>query len=902
MEQTIDKFIEKILTTNKVICNNIEKREKINDDGLLAQNILAQLRNFVEAIILKIYSIQHSADFSQESKKRAIKFIKQNDDFVFLARLHRRLEVTDSHSTVEPESALRLMWRYYDDLLNCSKYLKDNYNIDTLHNLEKLPIEEDETLKDYYKQISLELERFKQLEIKESPTNRFYIHKKKIFRVNGKKYYELTISEADSKITKFDRVIAFTQLDIPSYYAVHLKFTSSKINIINRSMPIKIIVGFKVSTRPCEFDNYFKLIGHKTKIRTKDTEYKNLMTYLSNTYRNLTDFLDFDDEIFYKIKNKICKEVKSTPIFDGIEKIRAFYNKPGYNVLKYLLYRLNNKVLRSQFDVNQNEKLSNLYLKYKCIPFDNMPFAGNLSDYNTNLSDLFDCIDIIDREHELLYRKIRTNTEINAQLYTPLSELEKFKDINSLINTYNSKLYYKHKKDGSLILENGFVFISGYENDSVYIIQKLIELSKDKVQGYSDSVIDWLEKSAYAIDDISKRDILQKMFEESKVALICGSAGTGKSTMIKHISSFFRDYKKCYIANTHSAVENLKRNIGNLDTNNYSTIKSFIESGNSEYDILFVDECSTVSNYDMSRILMKTKFKLLVLVGDIYQIESIKFGNWFYIAKESLPNKCVHELSYVHRSTQPDLLKLWSSVRELKSDTIPDIMELYGFCSSMNESIFKKENEDEIVLCLNYDGLYGINNLNKFLQDNQEGKFVQIGLEQYRVGDPIIFKENQKYGKYLYNNLKGTILDIDSYKEGTKFKLEVDIVFNSLDVENAPFELEEPINKGKSVITLKVGNFINIDDEDRSDENVVPFQVSYAVSIHKAQGLEYDSVKIVITDDVEELISHNIFYTAITRARKELKVYWTKSAEENILKNMHFMFNKRDAKILLKKI
>ena len=47
----------------------------------------------------------------------------------------------------------------------------------------------------------------------------------------------------------------------------------------------------------------------------------------------------------------------------------------------------------------------------------------------------------------------------------------------------------------------------------------------------------------------------------------------------------------------------------------------------------------------------------------------------------------------------------------------------------------------------------------------------------------------------------------------------------------------------------------------------MPFQVAYAVSIHKAQGLEYDSVKIVITGANEDDISHSIFYTAVTRAR-----------------------------------
>ena len=66
------------------------------------------------------------------------------------------------------------------------------------------------------------------------------------------------------------------------------------------------------------------------------------------------------------------------------------------------------------------------------------------------------------------------------------------------------------------------------------------------------------------------------------------------------------------------------------------------------------------------------------------------------------------------------------------------------------------------------------------------------------------------------------------------------------------------------------------DDEDVDDsayDMTVPFQIAYAVSIHKAQGFEYNSVKIVVTDEVEELVTHNIFYTAITRAREKLKIY-----------------------------
>ena len=49
------------------------------------------------------------------------------------------------------------------------------------------------------------------------------------------------------------------------------------------------------------------------------------------------------------------------------------------------------------------------------------------------------------------------------------------------------------------------------------------------------------------------------------------------------------------------------------------------------------------------------------------------------------------------------------------------------------------------------------------------------------------------------------------------------------------------------------------DEERTTMEHIVPFQIAYAVSIHKAQGLEYDSVKIVIADETEDQITHNIF-------------------------------------------
>jgi len=87
--------------------------------------------------------------------------------------------------------------------------------------------------------------------------------------------------------------------------------------------------------------------------------------------------------------------------------------------------------------------------------------------------------------------------------------------------------------------------------------------------------------------------------------------------------------------------------------------------------------------------------------------------------------------------------------------------------------------------------------------------------------------------------------------------------------ENDNFIIRFYINKTKSV------------DGDTSTNSlvVVLFQVAYAVSILKVQGLEYSSEKIVITDEVDKLIIHNIFCTAITRVQNKLKLYWALEVE-----------------------
>lgn len=90
----------------------------------------------------------------------------------------------------------------------------------------------------------------------------------------------------------------------------------------------------------------------------------------------------------------------------------------------------------------------------------------------------------------------------------------------------------------------------------------------------------------------------------------------------------------------------------------------------------------------------------------------------------------------------------------------------------------------------------------------------------------------------------------------------------------------------------------NTDEDDDTDNTLAPFQIAYAVSIHKAQGLECDSVKVVITDANEERISHAIFYTAITRTRGQLGIFWTPGTQQRILSRLATRENAKDEHLL----
>ena len=349
----------------------------------------------------------------------------------------------------------------------------------------------------------------------------------------------------------------------------------------------------------------------------------------------------------------------------------------------------------------------------------------------------------------------------------------------------------------------------------------------------------------------------------------------------EYIAKIFEDKNILLLANTNAAKNNLERRI--KSSCDCYTVYDYLKNGYSwkKYDLVILDECSTVCNEDVLNLFEKCNAEAYLLIGDIYQIEAIKFGNWFNFARYFVDKKSVYELVTPYRAKDKSiLLDMWTCVRNFDENMFERLLA-NGFISTLNESIFERD-DDEIVLCLGYDGLYGVNNINRYMQKINPSKPIEWGNWTYKVGDKVLFNESRRFGNVLYNNLKGSILSIDKKTDEIVFQILVDKIISERDVLFSDIKLIDCDCEGKSIVEFSVKRRVERDSDSDYSEQIVPFQIAYAVSIHKAQGLEYKSVKVVITEDIDEKISHNIFYTAITRTTDKLKIYMSKETQKKL--------------------
>ncbi len=889
-----------ILNSCDLIDWNLSIINELNREYVLG-NILNCLRNLVEAIFCFEYTLNNDVkcDKRYDLINASIKKIN-NKKSNFLAKFHEYLQQSVSHYTVCGEHAERLMQKYIHYLFKIKELLKNEFSIDALKNLNKYPLDLDRDSEAYYKKIKQLLPNSSNAE--KSGSNTYYVQKKKIVIIDGVLFYEYTLTEGIDNVSKFDRFIAYSKIDIYDNYAIRCVFEEKNLEIFGKDSLITFITNYRVALRPCELDKLAKIFGLKQAHR-RTLEYENLMNFIQENHMSLVKIVRLADNKYNDLISKIASKKQQTSyLISLLNTLRGFLlkEKTGTNVIKYLASISRNQVLKDQLAKEENLKVSNLFLKSGVLVFDNTPFSGSLINHNPIYKILFDLFGNELFEDDIFAHQIINESNNSSSIYIEINN-DEIEVIDQLIERHNRRIP-KFQPERSLKRFKNNVYVVGNESRTSKLLNKLMGftgiINLPEYESYVSAQI--VKKNTIFDDDLKKNSII-KMFARSSLFCVYGAAGTGKSTLICTELGLLEKYTKLCLTNTHTALYNLKSKMKDSDVDFY-TIKSFIKSNfiDNKYDVVVIDECSTVSTRDMYDLIEKLDARVLILAGDICQLPAIEFGNWYALLRKFIKRENFVDLNHNYRcSSSAFLNELWQKVRNINGD-IQEKLNIHDISHVIDNSIFKREGDDEITLALNYDGFYGINNLNRILQTNNPNSEVRWKQYVFKIGDPIIFNDTDYFEGCLFNNSKGIIRNIVNSSENITFTIEVNVSIEpSLWYRN--FTVLET-SDNKSLIEFTVQNSKENDyDNDTSDLFKVPFEVAYAISIHKAQGLEYNHVKIIITKEVEEQISHNVFYTAITRAKESLKIFWSAETENFVIQSFKAKNFNKDARILANK-
>ncbi len=905
-KQDINKLIK---ACDADICESIDRLDIFNetrDD--ISKRMLRRLQDLCESTLLLNLINENSEKVNIKlAYERARLSIKTK----YLASFYKGLRYLGRRIPDEGQSE-RLMLKYYDFLWRIRKYLKECHNISILNNLEKFPLNTDKLDNEYYELVAKIFDGALPKSVRLS-SSRYYVQKKTPFFINGEQYFEVTLQLAGVYATKFNRITAYTKEDISTNYSIKIGYVDRTINLWGVDSKVKVIINWQVSIDSKCLNKLGKILKINTKLTSRHNEYESLMKVLSDTGLSFLDLIDLQDEEYSEIIKRIyCKT--NTQIFkEVLDLLKKNYNQKstllGRNTIRYIIMDLREDTLEKVLPFSSNVPLlcDELLLSRKCYPFERNPFLSNIVGKKSSAIGIKKLVDIAGEKILNIsrpYLTIKNAINKTGEIYFETGMLVDEDDINN----YNNSLSNWEKTNGFCINnESGLICISSYETRTLDILRELIKYSKKENKGQEVFNKNYLKNSHIVFEDSLKEQALKEMFVNSQLLLIYGAAGTGKTTLINHISNMMSSYKKLFLTKTHTALQNLIRRIENPGKEaDFVSFDSFTKKLDlNDYDIIFIDECSTIDNRAMKRFFDKINpDTLLVLAGDIHQIESIDFGNWFYYAKDIIKTPGANvELLNTWRTEEEELKSLWHAVR-CRDDLITEKLVIDGpFSENIGVNVLDRLGNDEVILCLNYDGKFGLNNMNNYFQNANKNEEISWQEWNYKIGDPILFNDNKRF-TVLYNNLKGKIVDIEKSEDEIAFTIDIDLILTEKMCEKEDIEFIDIINEKVTRIKFKVYKYNSDDSEDDSEimlrNSIIPFQLAYAVSIHKAQGLEYDSVKIIIPSNNSEKITHGIFYTAITRAKKKLKIFWSSETMNEIVKSFNLDNSKKKSLVKVK--
>ena len=431
------------------------------------------------------------------------------------------------------------------------------------------------------------------------------------------------------------------------------------------------------------------------------------------------------------------------------------------------------------------------------------------------------------------------------------SELLKISDSKYVESIIDMNLSYKDKSD--FILHNNRLYQPGLFYAEKKIARQLFNKANDTKNTVSKETFNLINMSF--LSDNQKESVLGLI--ENKISILTGGPGTGKTTCVKLLCEAILNEGKTFAL--ASPTGRASKRLTESTTYNAKTIHRLLEyTGRGKYsffkrnknfpldeDYIIIDEASMLDIYIMNNLLKAVSSKTsLIFIGDIDQLPSIGTGSILRDMKESLVIP-IYTLNTVYRQGEESyIIKNANNIKNNKSleivnnsdfsfKEVNSETDVYNF---IKKCIYHKKEFQ--ILCPVKNGSLGTHRLNEIMQSylnpsSEHKREIFVNGKLFREGDRVIQLENN-YDKDVFNGEMGVIKSITSDKITVYYK-----------------------DNTTSTISYSFKEFKQLD-------------LSYAISIHKSQGSEFNNI-IMITDLKNKgFLSKELVYTGITRAKKGL--------------------------------
>lgn len=384
----------------KTRCEDISLEiDRINNDNKSRDNVSRRIVNGLYDLCYAVLVLNAiNLGYTDVNERLAWELSQFNIETKYLSNFLKGLKYIGSRIPEEGQ-AERLMLKYYNYLWEIRRFLKNNFKISVLGNLEAFPLHTDTLDTEYYEMVASSIAAT-DLSPNELRTSRYYIQKKTPFFVNGERYFEVTLQLAGLYATKFNRITVYTKKNISTNYSIQIAYANAEINLWSVKSKIKVVTNWKVSIDPSCLNKLGKFLNINMKLSKNYGEYSSLMDFLTRTGMNLFDLINLQGDSFQNALYQIYGETNTKIFKDVFIKLRRDYSssshKKGKHTVRYILLNLREEILESVLPNAFDKRCltDDLYITSRCYPFEKNPFISNLAGRKTSKSSINDILEI----------------------------------------------------------------------------------------------------------------------------------------------------------------------------------------------------------------------------------------------------------------------------------------------------------------------------------------------------------------------------------------------------------------------------------------------------------------------------------------------------------------------------